>query len=345
MSSQLPSATDKSKLPFLEQHYFGLYDHFGIHEEMLKDEMRTLSYRNAIMHNRHLFKDKVVLDVGCGTGILLMFAARAGAKHVIAVDMLNIIEMAAKVVKANGLDDKITLVRGKLEDIEMPYPEVDIIILEWMGYFLLYELMLDTVLWARDKYLKKGGLIFPDKALIHVAGLEDAEYKLEKVHFWDDVYGFDYLCFKEVAMVEPLVDTVNYQAVATLHSQVIEFDLNTVTVEELAFLRKFAITANRDDTLHALLVWFDIVFPLDLEGVTVEFSTGAHAEYTHWKQTVFYFDRDVVVRRGEVVTGTLLSRPNAKNPRELDVEVEWALDSQDPQRAAVGTGKFNYFMR
>ena len=52
---------------------------------MLKDEVRTMSYRNAIYHNRHLFKDKVVLDVGSGTGILCMFAAKAGARHVIGV--------------------------------------------------------------------------------------------------------------------------------------------------------------------------------------------------------------------------------------------------------------------
>ncbi len=57
----------------------------GIHEEMLKDEVRTLTYRASIYQNRHLFKDKVVLDVGCGTGILSMFAAKAGAKMVIGV--------------------------------------------------------------------------------------------------------------------------------------------------------------------------------------------------------------------------------------------------------------------
>ena len=57
----------------------------GIHEEMLKDTVRTGSYRNAIVNNPHLFKDKLVLDVGCGTGILSMFAAKAGAKHVVGV--------------------------------------------------------------------------------------------------------------------------------------------------------------------------------------------------------------------------------------------------------------------
>lgn len=54
-------------------------------QEMLKDEVRTLTYRNSMYHNKHIFKDKIVLDVGSGTGILSMFAAKAGAKHVYGV--------------------------------------------------------------------------------------------------------------------------------------------------------------------------------------------------------------------------------------------------------------------
>lgn len=69
-------------------HYIGV-DFSGIHEEMLKDNVRTGSYRSAIVNNPHLFKGKTVLDVGCGTGILSMFAAKAGAKHVIGVSGLR----------------------------------------------------------------------------------------------------------------------------------------------------------------------------------------------------------------------------------------------------------------
>jgi len=55
---------------------------------MLKDEVRTLTYRDSMYHNRHLFRNKVVLDVGCGTGILCMFAAKAGARKVIGVSVV-----------------------------------------------------------------------------------------------------------------------------------------------------------------------------------------------------------------------------------------------------------------
>jgi len=164
-----------------KDYYFDSYSHFGIHEEMLKDEVRTSTYMKAILNNRHLFKDKVVMDVGCGTGILCMFAAKAGAKQVIGVECAGIINQAREIVAANGFSNVITLVKGKVEEIELPVDKVDIIISEWMGYFLLYESMLDTVLFARDKWLVPGGLIFPDKASLYVCAIEDAEYRAEKI--------------------------------------------------------------------------------------------------------------------------------------------------------------------
>ncbi len=69
----------------------------------------------------------------------------------------------------------------------MPVDKVDIIISEWMGYFLLYEGMLDTVLVARDRWLAKDGLMFPDRAVLYLTGIEDEDYKKEKLGFWDDV--------------------------------------------------------------------------------------------------------------------------------------------------------------
>ena len=116
-----------------------------------------------------------------GANVKRRFAVKAGAKHVIGVDMSTIIDKAREIVERNGMSDKITLLQGKMEEVKLPFDKVDIIISEWMGYFLLYESMLDTVLYARDKYLVKNGLIFPDKATIFMAGIEDGEYKEEKI--------------------------------------------------------------------------------------------------------------------------------------------------------------------
>ena len=112
----------------------------------------------------------------------LRFAVKAGAKHVVGVDMSTIIRKAREIVAANGMSDKITLLQGKMEEVTLPFEKVDIIISEWMGYFLLYESMLDTVLYARDRYLRReNGLIFPDRATVWFAGIEDGEYKEEKI--------------------------------------------------------------------------------------------------------------------------------------------------------------------
>uniref|UniRef100_A0A3B3DIT2 type I protein arginine methyltransferase n=1 Tax=Oryzias melastigma TaxID=30732 RepID=A0A3B3DIT2_ORYME len=122
-SSAKPAAEDMTS----KDYYFDSYAHFGIHEEMLKDEVRTLTYRNSMFYNKHLFKDKVVLDVGSGTGILCMFAAKAGAKKVIGIECSSISDYAVKIVKANNMDDVVTIIKGKVEEVELPVEkEVDI---------------------------------------------------------------------------------------------------------------------------------------------------------------------------------------------------------------------------
>jgi protein arginine N-methyltransferase 3 len=81
-----------------------------IHETMIKDKIRTEAYRDFIMANSELFQDKVVLDVGCGSGILSMFCAQAGAKVVYAVDRSDIINQAREIVFHNKLDHIIKYV-------------------------------------------------------------------------------------------------------------------------------------------------------------------------------------------------------------------------------------------
>ncbi|NP_001171787.1 protein arginine N-methyltransferase 1-like [Saccoglossus kowalevskii] len=301
-------------------YYFDSYAHFGIHEEMLKDEVRTLTYRNAMYHNRHLFKDKVVLDVGCGTGIMSMFAAKAGASKVIGIECSSIVDLAEQIIKDNGLSDTITIVRGKVEEVELPVEKVDIIVSEWMGYCLFYESMLQTVLFARDKWLAEDGLIFPDRATLYVCGIEDRQYKDEKINWWDSVYGFDMKCIRKVAISEPLVDVVDPKQVITNSCLIKEIDMYTVKVDDLSFTAPYHLQCRRSDYIQALVAFFNIEFTKCHK--RTGFSTAPEAPYTHWKQTVFYFNDCLTVKRGEEIFGSIAMKPNAKNTRDLDFNVD-----------------------
>lgn len=305
-----------------KDYYFDSYAHFGIHEEMLKDEVRTLTYRNSMYHNKHLFKGKVVLDVGCGTGILSMFAAKAGASKVIGIECSSIIDYGQKIIENNHMDNVITLVRGKVEEVELPdgIEKVDIIISEWMGYCLFYESMLKTVLYARDKWLKPGGLIFPDRATLYICAIEDRQYKDEKINWWENVYGFDMSVIRDVAIAEPLVDVVDPKQVVTNSCLVKEVDIYTVKEEDLTYTAPFHLQCRKNDYIHALVCFFNIEFTKCHK--RTGFSTAPESRYTHWKQTVFYVKEYLTVKKGEEIFGTFRMQPNKKNNRDLDFTVE-----------------------
>ena len=218
-----------------KDYYFNSYSSYYIHEQMLKDKIRTGTYRDAILKNPEVFKDKIVLDIGSGTGILSIFAARAGAKHVYGIEFADIADYANEIIKKNKLSDKITIIKSKVEDVKLPVDKVDIIISEWMGYFLLYESMLDTVLFARDKWLQKDGYMLPDRATITLAGIEDTDYKRSKINFWENVYNVDMSCFKNAVIGEPLVEVCPKKLINSSSCRILDIDLYTVKKEDLNF--------------------------------------------------------------------------------------------------------------
>lgn len=298
---------------------------------MIKDEVRTGTYRNAMITNPELFKGKVVLDVGCGTGILSLFAAQSGAKVVYGVEFSSIADKAKQIVEENGFADRVTIIKGKIEEIELPVPKVDIIISEWMGYCLLYENMLESVIYARDKWLAPGGILLPNKATMTIVGIEDYEYRRTKIDFWDNIYGFKMSCLKEDALVEPLVDVCPANQIISTCSDLITFNIETVKKEDLAFLSPFTLNLTHTNTLHAVVVFFDIGFTHGKKQYTI--STAPWARYTHWKHTVFYLPVPFDVQRGNTLNGSFSVKSNEKNPRDMDIDIEFYLykDAKDAQ--------------
>ena len=91
----------------------------------------------------------------------------------------------------NGLGDRVTIIRGKIEEITIPVEKVDIIISEWMGFYLFHESMLDSVILARDKHLADDGLMLPSHAQLYAAPTSLHSWVDQQFSSWQDVYGFN----------------------------------------------------------------------------------------------------------------------------------------------------------
>ncbi|EGJ30260.1 MULTISPECIES: class I SAM-dependent methyltransferase [Moorena] len=162
--------------------YFDLYGSMRSHKIMLEDSARMEAYHSAIFKNKsEMIADKVVLDVGTGTGVLAVWAAKAGAKRVYAVDASNAAKLARRLVQSSNVSDVVTILNSKVEEVEIPEP-VDVIVSEWMGCFLLKESMFDSVAYARDKWLKPGGLMLPSRATI-ILGLYAPDNDRDRTDF------------------------------------------------------------------------------------------------------------------------------------------------------------------
>jgi protein arginine N-methyltransferase 3 len=320
--------------------YFNSYSYNSIHEIMIKDKIRTDAYRDFIYDNKSIFKDKIVLDVGCGTGILSMFCAKAGAKLVLAVDNSDIINKARENVSRNDLQDRVTCIRGKIEDVVLPVPHVDIIVSEWMGYCLLYESMLDSVIYARDKYLVPDGLMVPSHATLRIAPLADSDLIASHVDFWRDVYGFNMTSMLEKIHDEALTRVVDAKELAADSAIFYELDLHKVTVKDLEFCQSFEVKwKDGFERLEGFIIWFDIFFmrvrsdqlPKDLDVTVaqkkgiVAFSTGPQSQATHWQQGVLMIKDQQAVKPGNVITGHVAYRKKEGQERSIDVDVDWRI--------------------
>jgi len=276
--------------------------------------MKLANLRDAISKNKECFRDKVVLDVGAGSGILSIWAAKAGAKKVIACEFTAMADHARNLVEANGLADVVDVRRSAVETLGLEKDSVDIIISEWMGYFLLRESMLDSVLYARDAFLKPCGAIYPNRASLYwaPAALQgDRDAKLaetaEGMADWD--------AFEDAMMREHDVDVrclrmpyeteqVDYhlrQAVwyelrddqlAAPPCRVASFDLYTCTRAEAAGVSTSSFSFPLPlDRVAAFAGWFDCHFEgsaSDPARHVVELNTSPADGYTHWGQQVFY---------------------------------------------------------
>lgn len=181
----------------------------------------------------------------------------------------------------------IEIHQTKIEDFILPNDEkVDVIISEWMGFYLLHEGMLDSVLYARDKFMKSEGLLFPDRAMIYCAPCSLTSHFEE----WENICGINMSTIadelrRQKSSKPEVLDLPKNSLLAD--PQVVAFiDLNDITSEELDHF-KFdeVVVANVKGKFQGLCLFFEVFFPSD-DSEDVVLSTNPESTPTHWKQTV-----------------------------------------------------------
>lgn len=310
-----------------QESYFNDYENLEIHEIMLRDRPRQEAYKNAILSNGSLFKDKIVIDVGAGTGILSAFCAKAGAKLVYAVEASNLAKIALKVMEDNNLTPVVKVIHSKIEDFILPpsVEKVDIIVSEWMGFYLLHEGMLDSVLFARDHFLKPDGLMFPNEATISVAPCAvPCRYD-----DWEEIDGVRLTAFgnmlrdqksskPEIALTSPN---------DLLHKGVVMHWMNLMDVscEELdKIVFQEVLPAQLSGRHQGFCIWFECKFPAESYEDAIVLSTSPNSAATHWKQCVVVLPENACEDLDEnaPISFKISMNRRTDDRRKYDLEVE-----------------------
>lgn len=316
--------------------YFQFYGYLSQQQNMLQDYVRTSTYQRAVLSNSEDFRDKVVLDVGAGSGILSFFSVQAGAKRVYAVEASSMALHAETLVNANNLRDKIHVIAGKIEEIDLP-EMVDIIISEPMGYMLYNERMLETYLHAK-KWLKPGGIMFPNRGDLHIAPFMDDSLYMEqtnKANFWIQTcfHGVDLSSMRQAAMKEyfrqPIVDTFDMRiciAKSVRHSvdfsQAQESDLHRIEIPLEFYVLESGL-------VHGLAFWFDVAFAGSCQ--TVWLSTSPTEPLTHWYQVRCLLERPIFAKAGQLLTGHVILQANQR--QSYDVTMDLCIEGAENTRS------------
>ena len=157
------------------------------------------------------------------------------------------------------------------------------------------------------------------------------------MNFWKDVYGVDMSCLTPTVMKEPLVDVVGSNMIMSNACKILSLDLVHMKKEDVEFSSAYELNMLYDDKVHALVGWFDTGFR-NLTRPTV-LSTSPFKKSTHWKQTVFYLEQDLQVKKGDVLRGSIANRKSKTNFRELDIKISYHIDTVKQKKDFVNMYK------
>lgn len=289
------------------------------HRSMLVDSARMRAYARAVMGA--VRPGDVVLDIGCGTGVLSYFACMAGARRVYAVEQSPVIELAKDLGKRNGFDDRVVYLNEWSTEVELPEP-ADVLITETIGNAAVDEGILGSVIDARERLLRPGGTIVPEQLQLWTAGMES----------WDDhalvddwarpVFTLD--CGAAHDRAKGTLWWVDLDAKHVVTDPALVATIDLATVDDATITAAGTVTARRRGTAHGLACWFEA----DLgHGITV--SNAPPASAPSWSQAFLPADQVLGLAQGDALAWDLAVSANGQGWR-------WSLGHADPNLLSTG---------
>ncbi|MGE3277964.1 MAG: 50S ribosomal protein L11 methyltransferase [Vicinamibacterales bacterium] len=270
------------------------------HRQYLSDGPRLDAFRRAIA--AAIRPGDVVLDLGSGTGILGYLACQAGASRVYAIDEGPIVGVARDIVRTNGLEERVRVIRQVSTWTELPEP-VDAIVTDQIGQVGFDAGVVQYVADARARLLKPGGRIVPGAIDIHVAPCDDASVRAA-VEFWNEpIAGLDWSAVRPLAACTGYPRRLTDQSLLADGRPVFRIDLATASGERLEGEASSEVT--RSGTMEAVAAWFVAELA---PGIRMTNAPG-DAHRIDRRLAVLPIDRPVPVRAGDRVGITLRARP------------------------------------
>ena len=265
------------------------------HFEMLNDELRNEAFDKALA--KVVTADSLVLDIGSGTGLLAMMAARAGAGEIISCEMLaQLAELAREVVALNGLTGKIRIMGKKSTELSVGdgMPErANLLVTETVDCGLLGEGIIPSIAHAKANLLTEDARIIPRAANVYAMLVEST--RLRGLNSVSKCAGFDVSLMQQYQTPRyfPVRLAAFEYAALTAPFEVFRFDFERELI--LPTRKEISVVATRGGVCHAIIFWFDMQLDDEIS------ITNEPGSTTHWEQAIQSIEDEVAVQRGDVL--------------------------------------------
>ena len=293
------------------------------HARMLHDDRRTGDYVAALA--AAVRPGDVVLDIGTGSGVLAVAAARAGARRVYAVEGSDIAAVAERVFVANGVDDVVTLVPGWSRHVELP-ELADLLVAEVIGSEPLEEEILETTLDARRRLLKPDARLIPHTltllarpVLLPEADTRQRAMGRAAVERWRELYAMEFQPLLDAALPGPVNMLTEAEVVASwppVGLPVTLAELDLATFDEASVQASADLVVDAPGSVNAVAVTFRAALYGTIEHTLDPWTWPTSS----WATSVWVFPDRVDLGAGEVLR-VHYHRRSSGSPDGLTYEV------------------------